>query len=495
MTRNSGVTRFAVIDGGGTGRSVRDRIAVPEGPCLSAPELAADMAELFALGLVQDLRAEALLDPHCAVRIDGATRFTMHELLCELRNLSWFDAGKTLVTTAAGALSADAQHDEVCQRRALRCNGEGQLTLHSFLRGGVALRGGGPVLSALWDSDHVVARNPNGADNWPTEGAPMSEWIGWCAEHSRAGLRLPWGPVRATQDPSLCDRAEALHQTQPARPFHNAALVALARGVDVAAGLPGPSLWTGSRLFSLMAEAEAMARKFARTQASRPGRMPRPAVTAAQMTVWLAQEEGRHGRQGDVYRVAAEELASAAPNLLHWVSRANRARRGPQRFDLSLFLPLAGPERQHLNPSDLAPHAIVAGALATLLKAVFDTSPRTQLQAVGERGPSLALDDQVDRLASNVALMRCVTGGFFPAENIQDLRLGQAIALHLLRDRMERDNRSAGLAFRDLDGRSLQVQAHPRRFGRGFAELRCDGTPIAWPQEACHPAAHLTAVS
>ncbi|SNS14802.1 hypothetical protein [Antarctobacter heliothermus] len=73
MTRNSGLTRFTVIDGGGTGRSVRDRIAVPEAPSLSPPELAADMAELFALGLVQDLRAEALLDPHCAVRIDGAT--------------------------------------------------------------------------------------------------------------------------------------------------------------------------------------------------------------------------------------------------------------------------------------------------------------------------------------------------------------------------------------------------------------------------------------
>lgn len=491
MTRNSGLTRFAVIDGGGTGRSVRDRIAVPEAPCLSPPELAADMAELFALGLVQDLRAEALLDPHCAVRIDGATRFTMHELLCELRNLSWFDAGRLM-----GATDPSRTGDKgAARRRALRCNGDGQLTLHSFLRGGVALRGGGPVLSALWDSDHVVAHSQSGAEEWPSEAAPMSEWLGWCAEHSRAGLRLPWGAVRAPQDPSLSDRAEALHQTPAARPFHNAALRALAQGGGGAAGLLDSGRWTGPRLFSLMAEAESLARRFARLQATRADRMLRPAVTAAQMTVWLAHEEGRHGRKSEIYRAAAEELANAAPNLLHWVSRANRARRGPQRFDVSLFLPLAGPERQHLNPSDLASHAIVAGALATLLKAVFDTSPRSQLQAVGNSGPSLALEDQVDRLAANVALMRCVTGGYFPAENIQDLRLGQAIALHLLRDRLEGDNRSAAMAFRDLDGRSLQIQAHPRRFGRGLAELRCDGTLIAWPQEACHPSAHLTAVS
>ncbi|SNS14818.1 hypothetical protein [Antarctobacter heliothermus] len=415
----------------------------------------------------------------------------MHELLCELRNLSWFDATKPVYPCDL----SQAGQDSAALRRALRCNGDGQLTLHSFLRGGAALRGGGPVLSALWDTDHMVARNKSGADDWPSELAPMSDWSRWCAEHSRAGLRLPWGAVRTTQDPSLSDRAEALHQTQAARPFHNAALVALARGAGMAAGLPGPGLWTGSRVFALMAEAESLARRFARMQAARPDRMPRPAVTAAQMTVWLANEEGRKGRNGDVYRAAADELAIAAPNLLHWVSRANRARRGPQRFDVSLFLPLAGPERQHLTPSDLAAHAIVAGALATLLKAVFDTSPRTQLQAVGNNGPALALEDQVDRLAANVALMRCVTGGYFPAENIQDLRLGQAIALHLLRDRMETDNRSAGLAFRDFDGRSLRVQAHPRRFGRGLAELRRDAVPIAWPQEACHPAAHLTAVS
>lgn len=493
MTGNSGVTRFAVIDGSGTGRALRDRIAVPAAPRLSAPELAADMAELYALGLVQDLRAEALLDPHCAVRIDGATRFTMHELLCELRNLSWFDAGKPLSRndperdfTGTGA----AEH-----RRALRRNRHGQLTLNSLLRGGVALRGGGPVLSTLWNSDHLVADTLPAARAWPSEAAPLSEWIGWCAEHSHAGVRLPWGLQRQVQNQSLGDRAEALHQTPPARPFHNVVLEALSRGAAIATGLPGSGLWTGSRLFALMAEAEALACRFARIRAARADRMLRPAVTAARMTVCLAREDGQQGDKGGAHRAAAEELAVAAPNLLHWVSRANRARRGPQRFDSSLLLPLAGPERQHLNPSDLAAHAIVAGALATLLKAVFDTSSQTQLQAVGEQGPALVLEDQVDRLAADVALLRCVSGGYFPAENVQDLRLGQAIALHLLRDRLESDNRSAAMAFRDLDGRSLNMQAHPRRFGRGFAELRCDGTPIAWPQEAGHPAAHLTAVS
>ena len=260
------------------------------------------------------------------------------------------------------------------------------------------------------------------------------------------------------------------------------------------AGLPDGGLWSGQRLLSLMAEAESLACRFALFRAGQPDRLPRPAVTAARMTVWLGREERGQAAQGSPYREAAEELAAAAPNLLHWVSRANRARRGPQRFDASLFLPLARPERQHLNPSDIAAHVIVAGALSTLIKACFDISRRTRLHRVGAHEPVLALEDRVDRLASNIALLRCVSGGWFPAENHHDLRLGQAIALHLLRESLEQDNRSARLSLRDFDGRMIQICSHPRHFGRGHAELRSGGESIAWPQEAGHPGAHLTAV-
>jgi len=54
-------------------------------------ELAAELAELYALSLVRDLPFALMQDPHCTIWIDGTTRFTLHELLCELRSLSWFD--------------------------------------------------------------------------------------------------------------------------------------------------------------------------------------------------------------------------------------------------------------------------------------------------------------------------------------------------------------------------------------------------------------------
>lgn len=494
MTQMKIAKGFKVIEGSGTGVSVRDRISLPMSPRLCAAELAADMAELFALGLLQDQRPEALLDPHCTIRVDGMTRFTMHELLCELRTLSWFDGRAPRPGTDA-ADSSPAGQGEAGHRRALRLNGDGQLTLRSLLHGGVALRNGGPVISAFWKNDIEVYAGHGPAGDAPSEAASMSEWLDWCGRHSRAGLQLPGGHPRVPQRVTLGARAEALHRSAPSRPFHNAALAALARGAGLDGGLPGDGAWTGPRLLALMAEAETLALRFARLQVARPDRLPRPAVTAARMTDWLRRDDGRQAPHGANYGEAIEELASAAPNLLSWVSRANRALRGPQRCDGGLFLPMAGPARQHLNPSDLAAHVIVAGALATLIKAVFDTSRQAQVRAVEDRGPALALEDQIDRMAANVSVLRCVAGGYFPSENVQDLRLGQAIALHLLRDRMERDNRSAALSFRDFDGQSVQILSHPRPLGRGHAELRRDGAPADWPQAAGHPAAHLTAVS
>ena len=494
MTRTLVQDLLRVIEGGGAARTAAEYIAVPAAPNMCAAELAADMAEIFALGLVQEVRPEALTDPHCAVRVDGATRFTMHELLCELRNLSWFDARTPLSPSGPAASRSPAGRGDADHRRRLRLNDDGQLTLSSLMRGGVALRGGGPVLSAFWDCDHQVATGLDPSEGWPDEAAPMSEWLGWCALQSRAGLRLPGVHRPSAASRCLGDRAEALHDSPPARPFHNAALVTLAQGTGMDEGLPDGGSWTGQRLMSLMAEAEALARRISLHQAGRPNRMPRPAVTAARMTVWLGREERTQDAHGATYREAVQELAAAAPNLMHWVSRANRARRGPQRFETSLFLPLATPERQHLTPADIASHAIVAGALATLLKAVFDTSRRAQLHMVGTNGPDLAMEDQADRLAANVSVMRCVSGGYFPAENHQDLRLGQSIALHLLRQRLELDNRSASLSLRDFDGQNMQIQSHPRHFGKGHATLLCDGAPVVWPQEAGNPAAHLTEV-
>ena len=479
-------TTLKVIDGGGARIGPRHQAIVPEAPHLCVSELAADMAENYALSLLRKRGLADLDDPHCAVWIDSATHFTLHELLCDLRSLAWFDQTRSLPEIAGDA--------EAEQRRALRWNADGQLTLRTLFNCGVALRGTQTRVSRFWSGDHAgtvtdPVRRP------PAPDAPMSVWLDWCGRHSGATLQTPPEREGAIDPGTLEDMSGGLHETPAGRPFYNAALKALAHRAALDGGLAlSEPMWRGPRLLALMAEAETRARRAALDLLMSRSRLARPAVTAARMTVWLAREERGNEPTNALYRAAADELAECAPNLLYWVSRDNGTLRGCQRFDTSLFLPLAEPERQAVPPSDCASHVVVAGAMATLLKAVFDTSRRAQIQMVGTMGPAQALGEEADRMASNIALARIVSGGWHPAENIQQLRLGQAIALQVLRETLETDNRSATLDLTDFDDRPLRIEAHPRHFGRGFAQLRANGAAVPWPQEAAPPAAHLTAV-
>lgn len=446
------------------------------------------MAEIFALSLLRHQPLAALRDPHGTTDVDGRTRFALSELLCELRNLPWWDGAAQTEAEASGPWQSHPH-----QRWAQRCNVDGQLTLRTLFSAGLSLRGETAAVSALWDTDHVAA-TPDPTTARPSDAAPMSEWATWCARASGAGLRWPDAPPSEPVT-TLDDMTARLYPMAPARPFHNAALAALSRGAALDAGLQVPgSPWDGARVMALMAQAEALARRVALCQAMQSDRLPRPVVTAARMTVWLAHEERAPQTDAALYRAAAEELAQLAPNLLAWVSRSNRAHRGAGRFDTTLFLPLSSDTDHVRLPEDLAVHGVVAGALATVLKAVFDTSRRTQFQTVGAAAPSMALGEEVDRLVANICLARCVSGAYHPAENDSDIRLGQAVALHALRDVLERENRSAGLSFTDFDGRLVDVRSHPRHLGRGTAEIRLDHSPVAWPQDAASPAAHLTAV-
>ncbi|WGW05425.1 bromoperoxidase [Tropicibacter oceani] len=494
MTRHTPLTHgfLRVVQGTGPAQPMRpEPLDLPAAPRLSVSELAAEMAELFALALMSECHLDDLDNPHCTVRINGATRFNLHELLCEMRSLPWCDAAAPL-PDLAGAASPPA-----AERRAIRWNGQAQMTLKTLLRSGVRRPdGAGMRLSGLFATDHPVgpAKGPLPA---PAASAQLSEWSQWCAAHSGAGLALPGRGAAGAQITTLAQLARHVFDAPPARAFHCATLASLAHGTPFDEGLapvPGtPGRWTGGRLFALMAQAEEQARWAALRRLAQADRLTRPGVTAARMTVYLAREERQEHMPDARYRHAADMLARHSANLLGWVSHANAAARGPQRFDQSLFLPL-GSCSGSVYPSDAAAHVVVAGALATLMKAVFDTSRPRHLRLAGKSAAPMDLADELDLLVANTAMARVVSGGFYPSENHQDMRLGQAIALQVLRQALSEDNRSATLSFRDFDGRALRIVAHPRQFGRGLVELRDAAGSLPWPQMAAPPAAHLTAV-
>lgn len=488
---------FTVITGGAgpTGADLAD-LPLPIAPQICASELAAQMAEMFAMGLVSGCGPNDLANPHCSVRIDRATRFNLHELLCELRSLPWCDSKTSPRAVAPSANTSPAHPSEADLRRAGVWNGAGEMTLATLFSAGINHGPGGLRLSQLFSTDRKVAE-PEGPITPPSADARLSQWVRWCARHSGAGLAIPGQDTSNPQPQTLAALTSRVCTTPAARPFQSAALAALANGTALDPGLVPHGLeapgWTGGRVFSLIAQAEIYARRAAMRRLTEADRLSRPAVTAARMTVHLAQEE-RHISAGDArYREAADQLVQFAPNLLSWVSKANAAARGAQRFEHSLFLPLGAPAAAY-HPSDAAAHVIVAGALATVMKAVFDTSRPSHLRLADRASGRLDLAQELNLLAANYAMARVVSGGYLPAENHQDLRLGQSIGLQILRSALEQDNRSASVQLRGFDGDHLKVVCNPRSFGRGHAELHRDEQAQHWPQDRAKPAAHLTAV-
>ena len=102
------------------------------------------------------------------------------------------------------------------------------------------------------------------------------------------------------------------------------------------------------------------------------------------------------------------------------------------------------------HPAYGAGHATVAGACVTILKAWFDESTRlvdlgvTPMQPAAD-GLSLELYDEPDagdltvggelnKLASNVALGRNIAGVHWRSDGTESIKLGEQVAIGLLRD-------------------------------------------------------------
>ncbi|SMX30132.1 hypothetical protein TRP8649_04272 [Pelagimonas phthalicica] len=454
---------------------------------MSHSEWAAELAHLFAVALMQDQPLERLHLAHHEVALDTHQRFNLHEVLCELRSLSWFD-------TMSGLHSDIAQ--EASDRRALYLNADNQLCLRTMFQTGVATQTASFVPSPLLMADKGSVAGQSDTVP-PAVSAPMSDWQIWCASHSGAGLNHLID--NASEISTVNALAKHVSDIPAARPFFNTALSAMRSDVALDRGLQSAhdlceSNWSGQRLLSLMAQAEKRATKFAKWRATHAARQDRPAVMAARVSVALENLQRTHKPENNLPHQIASELSYAAPNLVSWMSKVNASLRDGLCLKHCVFLPLTQEYSAPLPPSQTAAHMVVAGALTTLIKAVLDTSiPHSPVSL--ENGRSGAeLTEQLHQLCANFALARVAGGGYYSSENHVELRMGQSIALLLLRETLATDNRSATLSFAGFDGEHIELNAHPRASGTGTVEYLQDGDLQEWPDSAPRQRPNLTAV-
>jgi len=151
------------------------------------------------------------------------------------------------------------------------------------------------------------------------------------------------------------------------------------------------------------------------------------------------------------------------------VLSSSAVQRVKQKYGTYL-LPLAFPEGSPLHPSYGAGHATVAGACVTILKAFFDdTAPIVNPVTPSADGSTLApytgadagqmtVGGELNKVAANVAIGRNFAGIHYRADYAESLKLGEQIAISVLRDqRMTYVQEFNGFTFTRFDGTRITV--------------------------------------
>lgn len=256
----------------------------------------------------------------------------------------------------------------------------------------------------------------------------------------------------------------------------------------------------GPDLLTLVSEVASRALKVVWRQKWLVHRRCRPEVYAGLVQMQFNGHTGvvnpnaTNGDQNSLFRKRAYGLPARVATTMA-ASRImvhNQAQNGGG--DATLFLPMAFSAGSPAHPAYGAGHATVAGACVTVLKAWFDedailrdviafsqTSQRRKdpgtLQGLLQPGARISGEDfcppqdyagndadkitvggELNKIASNVAMGRSMGGVHWRSDNTRSLRLGEKIAIEILRKRtMEYAERPVSFTLRTFDRDMVRI--------------------------------------
>jgi hypothetical protein len=193
-------------------------------------------------------------------------------------------------------------------------------------------------------------------------------------------------------------------------------------------------------------------------------RLPNPANRACWSQKWLVHRRVRpEAFGGRIHNV----VTGAAKYPIHSDVLNSAALKAVFSATGSYLLPMAYPTGSPLHPSYPAAHVVTAGAGITVLKALFNESfvipsPVTPsddgLSLVPYTGGSLTVGGELNKLASNIAMGRDAGGVHYRSDGIEGIKLGEAIAISILRDTATLYNEVfPGFTFTKYDGTPMTI--------------------------------------
>ena len=408
-----------------------------------------DPQATYATDLVgPDATALVLPPPPAFASREMAAQMTELYWLALMRDVPFRDYG-----TDALALAAVAD---------LRLVGFPRVDTANLFRGGSAGELRGPFVSQfLWHDIPYGLKIVDQRFSVPTPGQNFligfEDWLA-CQRGARTktAVRFNAEPRYIATYRSL---AEYVHRDFSFQPFMDAALIILRMGGERGDDVLSPTnpyrgsstqfgdITLGSKnLLTLLAQASLLAQKASYYQKWQVHRRARPETVAGRIDVHLS------GRKS--YDIN--------PAISHSDAMART-----KEMNGSYLLSMAYPEGCPTHPSYPAAHALNAGACATILKAFVNESYKipqpVEASADGSRlepwrGDALLLGDEIDKLASNIALARDAAGVHFRSDSISGLTLGEDVAIGLLADYSRTySERFDGFALTRFDGARVRI--------------------------------------
>jgi hypothetical protein len=395
-----------------------------------------------------------------ATNLDPPPTFASARMATEMAELHWLALTRDIPFRQyeTDPLVAAAVADLNACTEPLRSDTTTKLTPATVFRGESSGDLVGPYLSQfLWLDIPYGIKTLGQSYDVPTRGQSFltnyEEWLA-CQRGAKPTTSLAFD-VTPRFICSARELAEYVHRDFSFQTYMNAALIMLALGKEA---LSPTNPYRSSRtqfgditlgnknVLSLVAQASLLGQKGAYFHKWQVHRRIRPEVFAGRIET---QATGR--RQYDIHTDIFQCEAVARVLSQHG----------------SRLLPVAFPEGCPTHPSYPSAHACNAGACATVLKALFDPdyvlSHPLEVTADGSalepwHGADLTLGNEIEKLASNIALGRDAAGVHYRSDSIRGLFVGEQQALWLLRDYSRTYNeRFDGFIVRKLDGDKVKI--------------------------------------
>ena len=478
-------------------------LTIPPAPTLNSDELTAEMAELYWMALTRDIPFTQF---EGGAGSDSANNTKMANAVADLNSLPWFSTQSNY----------GLHPYEVARKRGYFVAPGAAFSTRNIFRGNVKGDDVGPFISQFLYVGNRSLGTPQtiGASFGSNQGLIqygattidqrvrtaqaakdyMTTWEQWLDVQNGANLRGLEMYEDADKDGNinrekgyrfiytprdLCTYVhyDALHQA-----YFNACLILLGIGAPLDPGMPfrlpdsvdkqtGFAQFGGPHILNLVSEVATRALKAVRFQKYNVHRRVRPEVVGG----WIHQYASGNIQSLEAMKNTSDTLKT----LTVWpaVQAYNAAQNTKMdritdpsvvSGDPSFLLPMPYVEGSPMHPSYGSGHATVAGACVTILKAFFDeghivpfayipTKDGKNLKTIASLENTLTVENELNKLAANIAFGRDWAGVHYWSDQIESLRLGEQIALGILEEQKLQYGENFSMTVPLFDGTSVRI--------------------------------------